>query len=110
MIQRASHRPQLPDPLRAAGETLRRALSTQPLEPPSRKELTKDPASQRALKFLVESGEVVEINAELVLSATAVAQATEKVRAFVASHGPATVSEIRQSLGSSRRGIVALIE
>jgi len=110
MIRRASHVPQLPDPLRAAGETLRRALSTQPLEPPSRKELTPDAASQRALKFLVESGEVVEISAELVLSAAAVAQATEKVKGFVARHGPATVSELRQCLGSSRRVVVPLLE
>jgi selenocysteine-specific elongation factor len=110
MIRRASHHPQLPDPLRAAGETLRRALSTQPLEPPSRKELTPDAASQRALKFLIENGEVVEISTELVLSAAAVAQATEKVKSFIARNGPATVSELRQSLGSSRRVVVPLLE
>jgi selenocysteine-specific elongation factor len=110
VIQRASHRPQLPEPLRAAGETMRRALSAQPLEPPSRKELTPDGASQRALKFLIESGEVVEISAELVLGATAVAQATAQVKAFVAKHGPATVSELRQSLGSSRRVVVPFLE
>jgi selenocysteine-specific elongation factor len=110
VIQRASHRAQLPEPLRAAGETVRRALSAQPLEPPSRKELTPDAASQRALKFLIESGEVIEISAELVLSATAVAQATAQVKAFVTKHGPATVSELRQSLGSSRRIVVPLLE
>jgi selenocysteine-specific elongation factor len=109
-IQRASHRAQLPDPLRAAGETLRRALSAQPLEPPSRKELAPDAPSQRALKFLIESGEVIEIGSELVLSAAAVAQATAQVKAFVAKHGPATVSDLRQSLGSSRRVVVPLLE
>jgi selenocysteine-specific elongation factor len=110
VIQRASHRAQLPEPLRAAGDTLRRALSAQPIEPPSRKELTPDAASQRALKFLIESGEVVEISTELVLSAEAVAQATARIKAFVARHGPATVSELRQSLGSSRRVVVPLLE
>ena len=110
VIQRASHRAQLPEPLRAAGETLRRALAAQPLEPPSRKELTPDAASQRALKFLIESGEVVEISAELVMSAAAVAQATAQVKVFVAKQGPATVSELRQSLGSSRRVVVPFLE
>jgi selenocysteine-specific elongation factor len=110
VIRRASHRAQLPDPLRTTGETLRRALSAQPLEPPSRKELTPDVPSQRALKFLIDSGEVIEISAELVLSAAAVAQATAHVRAFVAKHGPATVSELRQSLGTSRRVVVPLLE
>jgi selenocysteine-specific elongation factor len=110
IIQRTGHRAQLPEPLRAAGETLRRALSAQPLEPPSRKELTPDAASQRALKFLIESGEVVEISAELVMSAAAVAQATAQVKAYVTKHGPATVSDLRQSLGSSRRVVVPLLE
>ena len=110
MIQRASHRATLPDPLRTAGETLRRALSAQPLEPPSRKELTPDAASQRALRFLIDSGEVVEISAELVLSASAAAQATTQVKAFIREHGPATVSELRQVLGSSRRVVVPFLE
>ena len=110
IIQRASHRAQLPAPLRAAGETLRRALSTQPLEPPSRKELTPDASSQRALKFLIESGEVIEISTELVLSAAAVGQATAQVKAFLAKQGPATVSDLRQALGSSRRIVVPFLE
>jgi selenocysteine-specific elongation factor len=110
VIQRGSHRAQLPEPLRAAGEALRRTLSAQPLEPPSRKELTPDANAQRALKFLIESGEVVEISAELVMSAAAVTQATAQVKAFVAKHGPATVSELRQSLGSSRRVVVPFLE
>jgi selenocysteine-specific elongation factor len=110
MIQRASHRATLPDPLRTAGETLRRALSAQPLEPPSRKELTPDAAAQRALRFLIDNGEVVEISAELVLSASAAAQATTQVKAFIREHGPATVSELRQVLGSSRRVVVPFLE
>jgi selenocysteine-specific elongation factor len=110
LIQRPAHRAQLPEPLRAAGETVRRSLTARPLEPPSRKELTLDAASQRALKFLIDSGEVVEINAELVMSAAAVAQATAQVKAFVAKNGPATVSDLRQSLGSSRRVVVPFLE
>jgi len=110
LIHRSSHRASLPAALRAAGETLRRALAAQPLEPPSRKELTPDAAAQRALKFLIESGEVVEIGAELVLSAAAAAQATANVKGFIAKHGPATVSELRQALGSSRRVVVPFLE
>jgi len=110
VIHRASHRAQLPEPLRAAGEALRRRLAAQPLEPPSRKELAPDAAAQRALKFLIESGEVVEISADVVLGAGAVAHATAQVRDFIAKHGPATVSELRQTLGSSRRIVVPFLE
>ena len=110
IIHRVSHRAQLPEPLRAAGETLRQALAARPLEPPSRKELAPDAASQRALKFLIETGEVVEITTELVMSAASVAQASAQVRAFIGQHGPATVSDLRQALGSSRRIVVPLLE
>jgi selenocysteine-specific elongation factor len=110
IIQRATHRAQLPEPLRAAGETLRRALVARPLEPPSRKELAPDAASQRALRFLIETGEIIEINSELVMSAASVAQAVAQVRTFVGQSGPATVSELRQVLGSSRRIVVPLLE
>jgi selenocysteine-specific elongation factor len=110
VVQRAAHRAQLPDPLRAAGEALRRTFAARPIEPPSRKDLTPDAASQRALKFLIDSGEVVEINAELVMSAAAVAQAAAQVKAFVAKNGPATASDLRQALGSSRRVVVPLLE
>jgi selenocysteine-specific elongation factor len=110
VIHRPSHRAQLPDSLRSAGEALRRALSARPLDPPSRKDLAPDVVSQRALKFLIESGEVVEISAEIVLTASAAAQATTEVKAWVSRQGPATVSELRQALGASRRVVVPLLE
>ena len=110
VIRRPAHRPALPEPLQAAGAKLGQALAAKPLEPPSRKELTPDALSQRALRFLIETGEVVEINAELVMAARSVAQATETVRKFISEHGPSTVSDLRQALGSSRRVVVPLLE
>jgi selenocysteine-specific elongation factor len=62
------------------------------------------------LRFLVETGEVTEISAELVMAAPALAQAVELIRTFIRAHGPATVSDLRQALGSSRRVIVPLLE
>ena len=110
VVRRAAHRPALPEPLQAAGAKLAQALAAKPLEPPSRKELTSDAVSQRALRFLIETGEVVEINAELVMSAQAVARASEMVRTFIHEHGPSTVSDLRQALGTSRRVVVPLLE
>ena len=110
IIHSVTHRARLPEPLRAAGEMLRQVLAAQPLEPPSRKQLAPDAASQRALRFLIETGEVVEITTELVMSAASVAQASAQVRAFIGQHGPATVSELRQSVGASRRIVVPLLE
>ena len=110
VIRRTTHRAQLPQSLQAAGDRLRRSLTDRPLEPPSRKELTPDVASQKALKFLLDTGEVVEINSELVLAAASLADATAQVKAFIERQGPATISELRQALGSSRRVVVPLLE
>jgi selenocysteine-specific elongation factor len=110
VIRRASHQAELPEPLQAAGARLGQALAAKPLDPPSRKDLTPDAVSQRALRFLIETGQVIEINSELVMSAASVAQAVELVRGQIRGHGPATVSELRQALGSSRRVVVPLLE
>ncbi len=44
------------------------------------------------------------------MRAAAVAQATAQVRALIGKQGPATVSDLRQALGSSRRIVVPLLE
>jgi len=110
VVRRAAHRPALPEPLQGAGAKLVRALAAKPFDPPSRKDLTPDAVSQRALRFLIETGEVVEINAELVMAAQGVAQASDVIQKFIRDHGPATVSDLRQALGSSRRVVVPLLE
>ena len=104
------HQAELPQPLQAAGTKLSQTLAVKPLDPPSRKELAPDPLSQRALRFLIEAGEVIEINSELVMTAASVSQAIALIQTFIRGHGPATVSELRQALGSSRRVIVPLLE
>lgn len=109
-IRRATHRPALPAHLQAAGAKLRSTLAAKPFDPPSRKELAPDPISQQALRFLITTGEAVEINMEVLMTAENVRRAIELIRKFIRDHGPATVSELRQTLGSSRRVIVPLLE
>ena len=109
-IRRATHRPALPPRLQAAGDWLRQALQAKPLEPPSRKELTADRTAQEALKFLIATGEAVEIGPEQVLSAEAYARAVEAIRAHLRRHGQATMSDLRQVVGTTRRIIVPLCE
>jgi selenocysteine-specific elongation factor len=80
-----------------------------PLDPPSRKELAPDALTQQALRFLINSGEAVEIDAQIALSARAFARALDTIRKLLAKQ-PATVSDIRQALGTSRRIVVPLLE
>ena len=109
-IRRQAHQPSLPDKLQAAGAKLRATLAAQPFDPPSRQALAPDPRSQQALHFLIETGEAVEITADIVLAAQAVTRAVEAIRRFLGERGSATVSELRQLLGSSRRVVVPLLE
>jgi selenocysteine-specific elongation factor len=110
VIRRAAHRPALPEKLQAVGSKLRATLAAKPFDPPSRQTLAPDARAQQALRFLIETGEAVEINADLVLAAEALRRAGESIRRFIRAHGPATVSELRQMLGSSRRVVVPLLE
>ncbi len=109
-IARATHQMSLPPQLQAAGARIRAALAAKPFDPPSVKELAPDATAQQALRFLRETKELVEIAPDLVLRRDAL----EKMRALVADRvratGGATVSDLRQALGSSRRVTVPLLE
>jgi selenocysteine-specific elongation factor len=109
-IRRRSHRPALPPNLQAAGIKLRAALSAKPFEPPSRKELAPDATAQQALRFLLQTGEAVELGDEVILLADVFARATEIIKQSLRSRGSATVSELRQAVGASRRIVVPLLE
>ncbi len=109
-IRRAGHRPTLPPSLQAAGERIRHALAAHPLEPPSIKDLTPDDVSRQALRFLRDTGEAVEIGPELVLGAEGFQKARAAVARFIRATGPATASDVRQMLGTTRRVLIPLLE
>jgi len=89
---------------------VRAALAAKPLEPPSRKELTPDALAQQALRFLLQTGEAIELSEEVVSSADGFARAREIVKKFLSEHESATASELRQALGTSRRIVIPLLE
>jgi selenocysteine-specific elongation factor len=109
-IARLSHRPALPPDLQLAATKIREALSKKPFDPPSRKEIALNPHAEQTLRFLIEQGEVVEMGAEVVLLREAAERMRSGVIGFISQHGPATVSELRQELGSSRRVMVPFLE
>ena len=109
-IRHRQHRPALPAHLQAAGSSLRASLAAKPLEPPSRKELAPDAVSQQALRFLIETGEATDLGKELVLAAESFSRASEAIKEFIREKGPATVSDLRQLLQTSRRIMIPLLE
>jgi len=109
-IARASHRPSLPAEIVPAAEKIRAALAEKPFDPPSRKDFSQDRDLQQALRFLIRQGEIVELNDEIVLLRDAVEQIRNAVVDFITGHGPATASQLRQKIGSSRRVIIPFLE
>jgi selenocysteine-specific elongation factor len=109
-IRRTAHMPALSAPLQAAATKIRAAMAAKPFDPPSRKDLAPDPVSQQALRFLIESGEIIGIDADIVMTAEIVKRATEMVREFIKTRGPSTTSDLRQMLGSSRRVAMPFLE
>jgi selenocysteine-specific elongation factor len=109
-LRRAAHRPTLPQALENAAAGIRARLAGKPLEPPLRGQLAPDEPACEALRFLVQSGEVVPISETLVLLAGAFQAATATVRAYLQTHTSGTVSELRQALGATRRVVVPLLE
>src|SRR6266513_5563446 len=110
MIARRSHQPVLPAALRPAAAKIREALSKKPFDPPTRREIESDRNAQRVLRFLIENGEVIEIASDVVLSRENFERMKNAVADFISKNGPATVSELRQALETSRRIMVPFLE
>ena len=109
-IRHETHRPSLPVSLDRAGSRIRASLARNPFDPPSSKELAPDAAALQALRFLRDTNEIVEITSDLVIGRLAVEQMRDKITELLRANGGATVSELRQALGSSRRVVVPLLE
>jgi selenocysteine-specific elongation factor len=109
-IARTSHRPLLPTELRPVEAKIRQALSQKPFDPPSRREIESDRGARDVLRFLIESGEVIEVGPDAVLPRENLERVEARIAEFISRNGPATVSELRQALGSSRRIMVPLLE
>jgi len=110
VIARLSHRPALATDLQLAATKIREALSKKPFDPLSRKEITLNSHAEQALRFLIEQGEIVDVGQNVVLLRESFEQMQNAVVAFISARGPATVSDLRHDLGSSRRVMVPFLE
>ncbi|HEX3817448.1 MAG TPA: SelB C-terminal domain-containing protein, partial [Chthoniobacterales bacterium] len=109
-VRRRTHRPSLPRELQSVGSAIRAALLARRFDPPSRKELAPTAQAQEALRFLCDTGEVLRLSDDVVLSASAFAEMKERVTANLRARGAASTSELRQMLGTTRRILVPLLE
>jgi selenocysteine-specific elongation factor len=109
-IARVSHRPVLPPNLQPVAMKIREALSAKPFDPPARKEIEVDRHAQEVVRFLIATGEVIEVGPDVVLLRKNFERMKSAILDFISTNGPATVSELRQALESSRRTMVPFLE
>jgi selenocysteine-specific elongation factor len=100
----------LPAKLQPVERKIREALSGKPFDPPPRREIETDRHAQQVLRFLIDSAEVIEVGPDAVLLRDNFEHMKARITEFISKHGPATVSELRQALESSRRIMVPLLE
>ena len=110
VIARAQHRPALPAELQPIERKIREALAQKRFDPPPRREIESDSHARQVVRFLVENGEMIEVAPDVILLRKNFESMKSRVTEFIAENGPATVSELRQALGSSRRIMVPLLE
>jgi selenocysteine-specific elongation factor len=110
VVRRSSHHASLPPALQEIANDIRTALAVKSFDPPSRRELTTTAEAKQALRFLIQSNEVLEINEEVVLLRDAFFQMRDTIVSLIRKNGAATVAELRQTLSSSRRVMVPLLE
>lgn len=114
------HRPDWQPPFSPAQTALltelKTAVSAGGFAPPTLAELksqAKGPAGKdfdELVLHLVDQGEWVRLQPELVLAADVARDAKERVRAHLKAHGKITVAEIRDLLGTSRKFALPLAE
>ena len=107
-IARRTHRASLPPELKEAADKMRAALSAKPFDPPARDTIAEK--KDDAFRFLVENGELVEVSPEVVLLRESFEQMKALIVDFISKNGPATVSQLREALQSSRRVTVPFLE
>jgi selenocysteine-specific elongation factor len=110
VVARISHQTALSPHLEIISQKIQTALSAKPFDPPSRKLLALDRNARQTLEFLINQGSVVEIAPDLIFLRENFELMKHALQTFLSKNGPATVSELRQALKTSRRVIVPLLE
>ena len=90
---------------RGSGSGISEELNLNPLEQPSPKELVQNEDDSSALKFLLETGEAIQLDDKAILLSSHFKDSVEKVKRFITSNGPSTTSETFSVFDCSMRSL-----
>ncbi len=109
-IRHRGHQPKLPPELIKAGELVRQRLASDLIAPPNKGETATNPAEEKALRFLVNMGEVIDLDPKTVISSAGFETIKSQIVEYLQQHGKATASDLRQHTGTVRRILMPLLE
>lgn len=109
-VRWGEHTPKLPAELAAAGDRIRSALKGNPLEPPNPKELAPTDTDAKALKFLIDTGEAVQLSDKAIILSEVFESARARIIDHLRAHGASTASDLRQAVDTTRRIMIPLLE
>jgi len=101
---------EVPAAARELADGIARQLADAALDPPPISQLRAAGLTPQLLRMLVDEGAAVPLAGDVVLGAAAYAAARERIVAHLREHGSATVGELRDVLGATRRVVVPLLE
>jgi selenocysteine-specific elongation factor len=110
LVRLSSHMVQLSDEQLIASRALIQELRSAGASPPLRENLEAAfELSSEMIDALVERGDLVAVSPELVYDRETYSAVTESIVAAIREHGPISVAQVRDVLGTSRRYALALM-
>jgi selenocysteine-specific elongation factor len=98
------------DTARRTVEAVLGLLTERGLDPPPMAELRAAGLTPGLLRLLLDDGRAVRLSPDVVLAGPVYAAARERVEDHLRVHGEATVAQIRDAVGATRRVVVPLLE
>lgn len=110
IVRHKEHKPALPEALRSVHQTIQSTLEANPLDPPTKKQLASDPKSEKVLRFMIQTGELIDLDEKLVISPAGLAKIREAVIAHINAYGPSRASNLKTAAGISRKIMMPALE
>jgi len=104
------HSLSLPQHLEEEANRILSTLADTKLSPPARIDLAPNESAQQALKFLIRSKQITELDPKALLLTDTLLSAKQDVLNFIKTQGQATASEIRQEINTTRKVLMPLLE
>lgn len=110
VVSHTSHSLELPPELEAPAAEILAALERAGLAPPLPADLQTTAKHEAAYRFLSRTKQIIPLDPKVTLAGKVFHDTIEMVRSFIEERGPATASELRQHLDTSRKVIMPFLE